>query len=106
MRLTPKELEVIIASAKNVTNGTSAELRLYGSRIDDSLKGGDIDLILIVQEEKNKQKLLNMKLDMLVEIKMAIDEQKIDLSVVNKDSISKDSFLTHAYETSILLETW
>lgn len=52
MRLTPLEIEKIVFATTPFLNGHTAELRLYGSRVHDHLKGGDIDLLLIVDHER------------------------------------------------------
>ena len=43
MRLTPDEVAAIKAAAREAF-GETAVVRLFGSRVDDSLRGGDIDL--------------------------------------------------------------
>ncbi|MEO1927269.1 MAG: hypothetical protein ABGX26_01080 [Nautiliaceae bacterium] len=50
MRLTSKEIEIIKAQVHKVLN--DAQIYLFGSRVDDSLKGGDIEL------PKNRRKAL------------------------------------------------
>ena len=52
------------------------EIYLFGSRVDDSCKGGDIDLYLRPKETKN---LGRKKLDFLVKLKREIGHQKIDV---------------------------
>ena len=53
---------------------------LFGSRVDDEKKGGDIDLYI---DSHNKENLVHKKLDFLVKLKREIDNQKIDV-VFNK----------------------
>lgn len=49
---------------------------LFGSRVDDTEKGGDIDLYLEVENnDRNREK----KLEFLVEVKKSIGDQKIDV---------------------------
>ncbi|NOQ65138.1 MAG: nucleotidyltransferase domain-containing protein [Methyloprofundus sp.] len=58
------------------------ELYLFGSRVDDHKKGGDIDLYLVVH---NKEDLFTKKIKFLSRIKRELGEQKIDV-VFNEDS--------------------
>ena len=55
---------------------------LFGSRIDDDKKGGDIDLYLVV---KNHINLFEKKLKFLSRIKRELGEQKIDV-IFNTDN--------------------
>ena len=55
---------------------------LFGSRVDDTQRGGDIDLYLCPVKEF--QDMRKKKTDFLVKLDLAIGEQKIDL-VVAKD---------------------
>lgn len=49
MRLTPEEVAAIKDAAAEAF-GATAVVRLFGSRVDDTLRGGDIDLHLEVNE--------------------------------------------------------
>jgi len=52
------------------------EIYLFGSRVDDSRRGGDIDLYV---RTKNLQNLMRKKVDFLTRLKHEIGEQKIDV---------------------------
>ena len=54
----------------------SAQIYLFGSRVDDDAKGGDIDLLVISE----KFTLLD-KLAVLAKLHQALGDQKIDLVV-------------------------
>ncbi len=74
MRLTPKQHQAIKKYFLEVFQ--DGEIYLFGSRIDDKKKGGDIDLYI---RTKDKQNLVRKKLDFLVKLKREIGEQKIDV---------------------------
>ena len=57
------------------------EIYLFGSRVDDEKKGGDIDLYLVVNNQEN---LFERKIKFLSRVKRELGEQKIDI-VFNKD---------------------
>jgi len=80
MRLSEKYITVI----KKYFNlfFKNGDIYLFGSRVDDSKKGGDIDLYLVLQEHSN---LFEKKLKFLSRIKRELGEQKIDI-VFNIDS--------------------
>ena len=79
MRLTKQEVQAIHGSFKEVfKEGT---IYLFGSRVDDGKKGGDIDLYI---ECETKENLSRKKIDFLVSLKRKIGEQKIDV-VISRD---------------------
>lgn len=45
MRLTPSQIHAITQTVSRLTGGT-AEVFLFGSRLDDRARGGDIDLLI------------------------------------------------------------
>ena len=77
MRLSEKEQEVILQAIHSVDE--DAVIYLFGSRVDNNKKGGDID-ILILSEKIGYNDKLRIKKNIFT----VIDEQKIDL-VVSKD---------------------
>lgn len=52
------------------------KIYLFGSRVDDTKKGGDIDLYIEPVDRKN---LVRKKVDFLVKLKREIGNQKIDI---------------------------
>ncbi len=76
MRLKEFEIRQIINTfAATFQHG---EIYLFGSRVDDNKKGGDIDLYIIPE---SCEKIAEKKLNFLVMLKRAIREQKIDVVI-------------------------
>jgi predicted nucleotidyltransferase len=77
MRLTKKEISTI---KKNVLGfDEDAKIFLFGSRLNNHAKGGDID-ILVISEKIGFSEKIKIKTGIFKEI----DEQKLDL-VIKKD---------------------
>lgn len=69
MRLKENEIENIKKSFIEIFK--EGEIYLFGSRVDDNRKGGDIDLYIIPRENKN---LTQKKIDFLIKLKKVIGE--------------------------------
>ncbi len=76
MRLSKKEIEVLKAALDNL--GKPYKLYLFGSRVDDNKRGGDIDL-LVVSKELTRRDLRRVR----VEFFKHFGEQKIDIVLDN-----------------------
>ena len=79
MRLSNYTVDQIKKSFNEIFDEGS--LYLFGSRVDDSLRGGDIDLFI---EMKDKSDLFEKKIKFLARLKRAIGDQRIDV-VFNED---------------------
>ena len=77
MRLTPYQIEVLKSTAREVF-GQRSSLWLFGSRVDDKRRGGDIDLYL-TGFNHSIERQLDAKLRFLAKVKQKIGEQRIDL---------------------------
>lgn len=75
MRLTSEQKSAIETVFKQVF--TQGKILLFGSRVNDKMQGGDIDLF--VDTEQNVDNLFNLKISFLVALKRRIGDQKIDL---------------------------
>jgi len=93
MRITENEKNVI-CNAVNIQD-TDAKIYLFGSRADDSKKGGDIDLLIISQKltQKDIRKIRRNIID-------KIGEQKIDIILAKN---SQKPFTKIAANEGILL---
>lgn len=75
MRLSKREIEAILQVAEDIY-GTDVKVYLFGSRVDDSRRGGDIDLL--VRTTSAKKGILE-RVRMAARIKSLIGDQKIDI---------------------------
>lgn len=75
MRLSKREIEAILQVAEDIY-GTDVKVYLFGSRVDDSRRGGDIDLL--VRTTSAKRGILE-RVRMASRIKSLIGDQKIDI---------------------------
>lgn len=95
MRITDKDKQAIIKMTHQYFDD-SAEVYLFGSRVDDSKKGGDIDLYIIPKHSNSTKQLFDKKIKFLVALSLALGEQKIDV-VIAKDKnrlIEKEAIRT------------
>jgi predicted nucleotidyltransferase len=91
MRLSDYEIKSIKKTFNQIFN--DGEIYLFGSRLNDNIKGGDIDLFIINHKSEN---VLEDKLDFLVTLKQLIGDQKIDVlisrdikSTIEQEAIKK-----------------
>ncbi|WP_324172644.1 nucleotidyltransferase domain-containing protein [Sulfurimonas sp.] len=82
MRLSKYEIISIKKSFKSVFE--DGEIYLFGSRVDDSLKGGDIDLYIDLNYPINIKERLDKKSKFRMKLEDKIGEQKIDI-IISKD---------------------
>jgi len=80
MRLSLFEIELIVRETEKLF-GDGSKIYLFGSRVDDLQKGGEIDLYLIPE---NKDDLYTKKIQLKTAISERLGDQKIDL-VIQKD---------------------
>lgn len=101
MRLNSKE-KTAIKEAIHKNFGPGARVFLFGSRVDDQKKGGDIDLY--VETGLTGEELLLAKLLAMGDIQQSIGEQKIDiLTASSKSSQDQPLIVQNAKQEGILL---
>ena len=81
MRLTQTEVKAIKQAFRQ--SFEQRDIYLFGSRVDDNKKGGDIDLF--IDPGADLDSLAEKRLAFLVDLKMAIGDQKNDV-VINTHS--------------------
>ena len=106
MRIKPAAVEQISHALTAFIGNHHAELRLYGSRVHDDLRGGDIDLLLITDSAFMAKQLINNKHYILSAIKHQIGDQNIDLLITDQTAMKDDLFLHRILPSSISLKKW
>jgi len=96
MRITEHQKNVIIDAVKNAD--PNAKVWLFGSRVDDSKKGGDID-IAVFSEIINKNVMQEIQIRRFICDR--IGEQKIDIITTNS---GKEAIFRLAVEEGIQLQ--
>jgi len=84
MRIQPEEQAAIISTITNFDK--ESEIYLFGSRIDDTKRGGDID-VLVKSDVISRSMLAHIE----DELFRKIDEQKIDFVLTCKNELNSFS---------------
>ena len=108
MRLSQAETDAILVAVEtHLLPSFRGMLFLFGSQVDDRAKGGDIDLLLVVESLADLQNLKMVDYKMVAAMKMSpvIGDQKIDFQVVSLDE-SQKGFFSQALKKSIALKRW
>lgn len=83
MRLSQDQLSRIRSTIQKHF-GEDVSLLLFGSRLDDQAKGGDIDLF--IETDMSAEQVVEAKIDAQRELHKLLGDQKIDLVVKRKQS--------------------
>ena len=80
MRLQPKEVDAIVQAARDAFSpGTT--VFLFGSRLQNAARGGDIDLLVETPEAMSPAELVQRRTRFVSRIYRALDEQRIDVVI-------------------------
>jgi predicted nucleotidyltransferase len=102
MRLTPKETQIISETFSQYFSSDD-HLWLFGSRVNDTTKGGDIDLY-IETHETDANALLEKKLNFVNELWQQLGEQKIDVILNMLSSNTKLPIYLIAKKEGVILK--
>jgi uncharacterized protein len=105
MRLTEDEVDVIKAAIHRRFSSVR-RIILFGSRVDDKKRGGDIDLF--VESEEGIGEAVLHKIEVLGDIQRKLGERKIDIIVAGPEGSITDQADTRtivriARETGVVL---
>jgi len=86
MRMPPNYQKTITETAAKVF-GESASVWLFGSRLDDNAKGGDVDLLIQLDSPTENKAVLGARYNSLLQIKLGL--QKFDVLVIDPSTALK-----------------
>ncbi len=78
MRLTKRQVRVIKEEVKRIF-GPGAQVWVFGSRVDDTARGGDIDLL--IEADATPEEALDKELRFYARLIRRIGKQRIDIIV-------------------------
>ena len=96
MRISESEIQIIKQSILKYID--KPRIFLFGSRVDDKKKGGDIDIFV----ESSQDISLTQQIKILTEIEMKGLNRKVDL-IIKAPNVKEKSIFQTAIETGILL---
>jgi predicted nucleotidyltransferase len=97
MRISCKIKEMLVDAAKRFF-GDDCKVYLFGSRVDDSKNGGDIDIFI----ETVKEVSIHSEIDFLVEVEKNITSRHVDLVVKTPSKKHRKIFETAKKEGVLL----
>ena len=83
MRLTQQQRETIVKAIQSEC-GTDTQVRLFGSRVDDTARGGDIDLLVELTQPIENSVALSSRLAAILQI--ALGDQRIDVLIIDPNT--------------------
>lgn len=102
MRISSMEMKAIAKSTREFF-GPLSVVKLFGSRIDDRKRGGDIDLLILVPE-RELDAAKSRKFQFIDSLQNAIGEQRIDVVITTAQNMEKDEFL-QSLDSRVIPET-
>ncbi|MEO6421123.1 MAG: hypothetical protein ABIR84_00130 [Candidatus Nitrotoga sp.] len=84
MRLRPNDVSAIAQVARDAFMPGTAFF-LFGSRVDDSRRGGDIDLLVEIPKAMPPEELVRRRTRFVSRIYLLLDEQRIDVIITAQD---------------------
>lgn len=101
MRLNENERSAIVTVVEGILS--EAKVYLYGSRTDDTKKGGDIDLLVLLPTLKEVD-LFAVKMRLSVELEKELGERRIDITISCLQDLVSDPFLAGIWPHAISLK--
>ncbi len=102
MRLKQKERDAIARAAREVF-APGASVFLFGSRVDDAKRGGDIDLFIETPQILTPAELVEHRTRYIARLYRSLDEQRIDVLITAQGEPDPRTVVAKARRTGILL---
>lgn len=102
MRLQQKEQEAIAQAAREAFSPGTAVF-LFGSRVDDAKRGGDIDLFVEAPDSMSPAELVARRTRFVARLYRALDEQRIDVVIAAGGQRDPRPVVASAKRTGILV---
>ncbi len=99
MRLTQQQIQLIRDTISSIA-GAGVQIRLFGSRLDDNAKGGDIDLLIDFSLPVERPALMASRL--AAKLSRVLQGRKVDV-VLRAPNLQELSIHTQALKESVLL---
>ncbi|MHB1679478.1 MAG: nucleotidyltransferase family protein [bacterium] len=102
MRLDKKTVEIIKNMALSYF-GINAKIYIFGSRVNDTEKGGDIDIYVETYLDINSSELFNLESKYWTSLQKALGERKIDI-IINDTKLNNNNYIYEvAKKTGIMI---
>lgn len=85
MRLNPQQIDIIGRTLRHFF-GEQSRILLFGSRVRDDARGGDIDLY-IEPELDDPDEIVEARLNALVQLRRLLGDQKVDLVIKRRQAV-------------------
>ncbi len=102
MRLSSVEREAIAQAARDVF-APGTRIFLFGSRVDDRRRGGDIDLLIETPLSLAPTELVKQRTYFISRLYRALEEQRIDVVFTSRQQADVRPVVTTARQTGIVL---
>ncbi|RLK48387.1 nucleotidyltransferase-like protein [Alkalispirillum mobile] len=99
MRLTPEQVSLIRTAVQQLA-GENARVRLFGSRLDDNARGGDVDLLVELPDPVDNPAMLAAQLS--ARISRALRGRKVDV-LLSAPNLQRQTIHDTAREQGVLL---
>ncbi len=83
MRLSEQQRNIIITASREIF-GENIQIYLFGSRVDDNKRGGDIDIL--VNSQSTVEELSRKSLQLVARLQMRLGDQPIDVLAIDSKS--------------------